>query len=204
MHIYRLIKRCKIPIFCIGTLALSCRESNSRAGRVIVVQPFGDFLSSQSALVYKDLKRINPNTILRSTMPLPASAYYPSRDRYRADSLIRFLSRFGSSDTVLIGLTSKDISATKNQIKDWGIMGLGYCPGNACVISTFRLSKADQDGQLYKVAVHELGHTQGLVHCKNKTCFMRDAEGGNPLNEEKDFCSACKQILRDKGWRLGE
>jgi archaemetzincin len=35
-----------------------------------------------------------------------------------------------------------------------------------------------------------------------KTCFMRDAEGGNPLNEEKEFCSTCKSFLVKKGWRL--
>ncbi len=81
-------------------------------------------------------------------------------------------------------------------------MGFGYNPGNACVVSSFRLSKANQQEQFYKVAIHELGHTQGLPHCEEKTCFMRDAEGGNPLNEEKDFCPACKSFLKGKGWRL--
>ena len=61
-------------------------------------------------------------------------AWYPARDRYRADSLIRYLGRFGSADTILIGLTNKDISTTKGQIRDWGIMGLGYCPGTSCVV----------------------------------------------------------------------
>ena len=129
-------------------------------------------------------------------------AYYPVRNRYRADSLIRYLSQSDSRDTILIGITNKDISTSKNQIRDWGVMGLGYRPGDACVISTYRLSKADLDSQLYKVAIHELGHTQGLSHCKDKTCFMRDADGGNPLGEEKDFCPDCKSTLRSKGWWL--
>lgn len=81
-------------------------------------------------------------------------------------------------------------------------MGLGYCPGNACVVSTFRLARNNTATQFYKVAIHELGHTQGLPHCKNKTCYMRDAEGGNPLDEETGFCAPCTTILRNKGWAV--
>jgi archaemetzincin len=81
-------------------------------------------------------------------------------------------------------------------------MGLGFCPGNVCVASTFRLSKKNLKEQFYKVAIHELGHTQGLPHCEDKSCFMRDAEGGNPLNEEHGFCEVCKLFLKSKGWEL--
>jgi archaemetzincin len=189
-------------IFLLSLSCLSCRGRFTHANRVIVIQPLGDFPPVQSEMVYRQLSKINPDIIVRRAMPLPASTYYPPRDRYRADSLIKYLSRFGHADTVVIGLTSKDISATKNDIKDWGVMGFGYSPGNACVVSSFRLSKANQQEQFYKVAIHELGHTQGLPHCEEKTCFMRDAEGGNPLNEEEDFCPACKSFLKGKGWRL--
>ena len=85
---------------------------------------------------------------------------------------------------------------------DFGVMGLGYRPGNACVASTFRLNAENKSEQFYKVAIHELGHTQGLKHCPDKTCFMRDAEGKNPTNEEKDFCQNCKKVLRSKHWKI--
>jgi archaemetzincin len=52
------------------------------------------------------------------------------------------------------------------------------------------------------LAFHELGHTQGLPHCKNKTCFMRDAEGGNHLGEETGFCQFCAALLKSKGWQI--
>ncbi len=183
-------------------LFFSCTGSISHQNKVIVIQPFTDFKPSQTEHIYKELKKINPNTILRPTIPLPAMSYYPARNRYRADSIIQYLSSFGTKDTVLIGLTNKDISTTKDQVKDWGIMGLGYCPGNACIVSTYRLSKIDLNGQFYKVALHELGHTQGLGHCTEKTCIMRDAEGGNHLDEEKGFCSHCKDFLKSKGWEF--
>jgi archaemetzincin len=135
-------------------------------------------------------------------MSLPSTAFYPARNRYHADSIIKYLDRFNSADTVIIGLTNKDISTIKENMQDWGIMGLGDEPGNACVVSTFRLSKTKTPAQFYKLALHELGHTQGLAHCQNKFCFMRDSEGGNHLDEEVGFCPTCKSFIKSKGWLL--
>jgi archaemetzincin len=181
-------------------LLFSCHPSSSN--RVIIIQPFTGISPSLVAMVYKKAKEINPNIILRKSTSLPLSAYYPQRNRYRADTIIHYLDHFASADTVIIGLTDKDIGTNKGNIPDWGVMGLGFTPGNACVVSTFRISKAKLTNQLYKVALHELGHTEGLPHCPNKTCFMRDAEGGNHLDEETGFCPSCKEYLKNKGWKL--
>ena len=81
-------------------------------------------------------------------------------------------------------------------------MGLGYCPGKACIASTYRLSENKRKQQFFKVAIHELGHTEGLAHCPEKTCFMRDAKGGNPINEEKEFCESCARQLNKRGWNF--
>ncbi|WP_153798898.1 Zn-dependent protease [Foetidibacter luteolus] len=183
-------------------LVPACRHVTVHKKRVVVIQPFTDFSPGQAQAVYRQLQLVCPGAILRKPVALPASAYYAPRHRYRADSLIRWLSAFGNADTVLIGLTTKDISTTKNGKADWGIMGLGYLPGHACVVSAFRVSKPKMHSQLYKLAVHELGHTQGLPHCSVKTCFMRDAEGGNPLDEETAFCASCKLFLSNRGWNL--
>ncbi|MBD1363898.1 Zn-dependent protease [Mucilaginibacter sp. ZT4R22] len=144
------------------------------------------------------MKKVNPKAILRSAIPLPAKAYYPPRGRYRADSLISYLDNFGSADTVIIGLTDQDISTRNVNITDWGVMGLGFQPGNACVVSTYRLNKAKLAAQFCKLALHELGHTQGLAHCPVKGCFMRDAKGGNHLDEETAFCASCTKFLKSK------
>lgn len=167
-----------------------------------MVQPFEDMPATLSQRVFDQLKKIHPRIILRDEIQLPCAAFHKPRNRYRADSLIHYLKKFGNADTVIIALTTHDISTTKGAINDWGVMGLGYCPGNACVVSTFRLKKENLYEQFYKVAIHELGHTQGLKHCAMKTCFMRDAEGGNPLNEEKEFCTSCQSFLVKRGWRL--
>lgn len=183
-------------------LFLLVNPAPGRHQKVIVIQPFGDFPKTESQLVLKQIKEINPATVLRNNIPFPKTAFYKPRNRYRADSLIKFLSAKVGRDTVIVGLSLKDISTHKGKIKDWGVMGLGYCPGKACIASSFRLSKNKTREQLYKVAIHELGHTQGLPHCKDKSCLMRDAEGGNPLNEEKDFCASCRKYLKTKNWKL--
>ena len=169
---------------------------------IIVIQPFSDIPEEYVKYVYDELLNVYPNLELKKTIPLPKTAYYSPRKRYRADSLINYLSTITDAGHVTIGLTSKDISATKDQYADWGIMGFGFCPGKACVASTFRLSKTDLLSQFFKVAIHELGHTQDLNHCPVKTCFMRDAEGKNLTGEEKEFCPKCKAVLVEKGWKF--
>ncbi len=186
----------------IGFVFSACKNSMVHKDRVIIVQPFDDFPPSLSEKVSHQLKQIHTEVMLREAIALPVPAYYKERNRYRADSLIRYLKQYASPGTVVIGLTTKDISTAKGNVKDWGVMGLAYCPGNTCIVSVFRLKRENLYEQFYKVAIHELGHTQGLKHCPHKTCFMRDAEGGNPLNEEHEFCSSCKKYLIKKGWKL--
>lgn len=186
-------------LFILGTFTNCISPKN---GKVIIIQPFGNFSNKEAKQVLVEIQKISPRVILKKSIPFPSKAYYKPRNRYRADFLIKFLSASIGKDSVIIGLSEKDISTTKNKVKDWGVMGLGYRPGNACVISSFRLSKKNKTKQFYKVALHELGHTQGLPHCKNKTCLMRDAEGKNPLDEEKEFCPSCQKFLKSKNWKL--
>jgi archaemetzincin len=169
---------------------------------MIEIQPFNGISPSQTQYVFTELKKVYSLIEIKKAIALPQSAWYPPRNRYRADSLIQFLKRQTVNGHITIGLTNKDISTTKNEVADWGVMGLGFRPGNACIASSFRLSKTGTNMQLFKVAIHELGHTQGLPHCNVKSCFMRDAEGGNPTNEEKEFCTKCRSVLIAKGWKF--
>ncbi|WP_431611107.1 Zn-dependent protease [Chryseobacterium sp. 'Rf worker isolate 10'] len=190
-------------------LMLSCSEKKSvvkekeeKQAITILIQPFKDIKEETVVKVNEGIKNVYPNVKVLDAIDFPANTYYKERNRYRADSIIKFLNKETKDGFVIIGLTTKDISATRGKIKDFGIMGLGYRPGRACVASNFRLSKENQDEQFYKIAIHELGHTQGLPHCPEKMCFMRDAEGKNPTNEETDFCKKCKTFLINKNWKF--
>ena len=188
-------------VFIILSSVISCRKLPP-SNRVFVIQPFTGMPSSQITSIYEMLKKINPKTFIREAIPIPESAFYSPRNRYRADSIINYLKHCASTDTVFIGLTNKDISISKRSVKDWGVMGLGFEPGNACIVSTYRLSGNNLLNQLNKLTLHELGHTQGLPHCNIKECFMRDAEGTNHFDEETGFFQSCKSFLKSKGWSL--
>lgn len=162
------------------------------------IQPLGAGLSARFIQrAFEDIKKHVPGVELAETRSMPMTAYLPSRDRYRADSLIRWLHGMTGSDQVVLAITNLDISTTKDSIADWGVMGLGYRPGNACIASDFRLAKKEY---LWKIALHELGHTAGLPHCPVDTCLMVDAEGHDRTGKMKDFCPSCRKQLEDKGW----
>jgi archaemetzincin len=38
--------------------------------------------------------------------------------------------------------------------------------------------------------------------CPDKTCYMRDAEGGDHTDKEKGFYDKCKVYLKERGWKL--
>lgn len=176
------------------------KETKIVTPKTITILPLGNNLSDAFIrTVYTDIKKFLPAVEVVAAKPLPAHAYNKERGRYRADSLIHWMGRKANPDQIFIGITDVDISTTKDGKPDWGVMGLGFQPGKAAIASNFRMKNKDQ---FWKVAIHELGHTSGLPHCPVKSCFMRDAEGGNPTAEEKEFCNKCRSTLIKEGWRL--
>ena len=196
-------------VFCftLFSLIFSCEKSKDNAVKngeeiTILIQPFEDVKPKQLTEISENIRKIYPKIKILKPIKFPQNTYYEPRNRYRADSIIKYLRTKTPENSVTLALTNKDISVTKGKVADFGVMGLGYRPGNACVASSFRLNTKNKNEQFYKIAIHELGHTQGLKHCPDKTCFMRDAEGKNPTNEEKDFCQNCKKVLRSKHWKI--
>lgn len=157
----------------------------------VKIVPLGKTNEKFTKEVFEDLKKIVDNVVLLPHEEMPRSAYYSPRKRYRADTLIHWMSNWAKKNEIFVGVTMQDISTTKGDNPDYGVMGLGFQPGRACVASSFRLRDKKN---FFKVVIHELGHTAGLPHCPNKTCYMQDAEGGDPTGQEKDFCEKCKGL----------
>jgi len=176
----------------------------SSKNKVIAIQAFEEFPQSLVILIDSNIRNFYQcQTIILKKIPLPANTFYTPRNRYRADSLIRFLRQQIQNDADhIIGLTTMDISHTNSKSIDYGIFGLGFCPGKSCVVSTFRYQKNVDENifheRFIKICLHELGHNMGLPHCNTSKCFMQDAKGKiSTVDQTKiQLCTSCKNKLR--------
>ncbi|NWK55528.1 hypothetical protein HW115_07890 [Verrucomicrobiaceae bacterium N1E253] len=171
---------------------------------VVAVLPFAGFDSELTKLVVKQIKSDYAVVVkVLAVKPLPQAAYYPPRSRYRAEKLLAYLEGVaGFQYDKIIGLTHKDISTSKGEHQDWGILGLGRMGGSPCVVSTYRLRARGADEarfreRLVRVATHEIGHTFGLPHCPEPECNMRDAMGSILSVDQGDgrLCVKCKAAV---------
>ena len=167
----------------------------------IDLQPLGDFTQKEANQLKEDLEKHLVSIYLSEieVLPkkdIPASCLYKPRNRYWAGKILGFLKQQNQgSDFVTIGLTHRDISTSIHGNYNYGIMGLSFRPGDACVVSTFRLKRKDD---LWKVTIHEFLHSRGLPHCKKDDlkCLMQDAHGKNTFYMKHGLCEDCKNSLR--------
>jgi archaemetzincin len=197
-----------LVLFLLTLACLAPREARAAAPAAIYIQPLGEALPEEDvALVVQALRAfygLDVRALPRR--PLPEAAYYAPRKRYRADRLLDHLAPLLPADGVrILGLTAADISTTKGKVYDWGVLGLASLDGKAGVISAFRCHRKARDAahareRLAKVAVHEIGHTQGLDHCPTRGCLMEDA-GGQVVStdREHDLCPRCRERLTALG-----
>lgn len=166
----------------------------------VAIQPLGKVNAADIACVKVGIEALYAVIVeVLPEKPLPKTAYYAPRQRYRADKLLDYLtSETPDRFDKVVGIATQDISATKGAITDWGLFGLAELGERACVVSTFRLRSGKATEPLFqirlvKVVNHELGHTFGLEHCPTMGCMMQ--EGGGKIatidGEAGAPCTAC-------------
>ncbi len=195
-----------ISIIAFSTIACTQKTTTKRIG-VVVLNNFED--ENLKYIISKIESYYKCKCIILDNIQLPEKCITTIKTkRYRADSIIRYLASI-KPDSVdyILGLTDENISHTKRDIDgkikypefyfcDISIFGLGFCPGNSCVVSSFNFKNADSElvkARLQKISIHELGHNFGLPHCKNNECVMQDAsETLKILDKTKiELCKKC-------------
>ncbi|MBL8509910.1 hypothetical protein [Chitinimonas sp. JJ19] len=152
-------------------------------GPAVLLQPMGRIAPQHVESVRQAISQVYGFAVaVGKTQGLPQAAYYPARQRYRADRLLDYLAQQRAGNgPIILALTDADISTTLHGKPDWGVFGLGSLDRKVAVASTYRLkrgaSAAQQQLRLSKVAVHEIAHNLGLPHCSSALCVLTDMEG---------------------------
>jgi archaemetzincin len=129
----------------------------------------------------------------------PRHAFDPRRRQHASGTILRWLLEAGPPAGKVLGVTDRDLFIP---ILTY-VFGEAQLGGRAAVVSLARLA---EDVELFgpqvlverlaKEAVHEVGHTFGLVHCDVKGCVM----GRSPAVREVDEkgvapCAECRARL---------
>ena len=91
------------------------------------------------------------------------------------------------------------------------VYGEAQLGGKACIVSTIRLNEGRSyqntqepfQSRIVKEAIHELGHTFNLRHCREHTCLMHYCRDESDVDRKSDqLCRYCKVLLEDEIKRM--
>jgi archaemetzincin len=170
----------------------------------ITLISFGYFEKGLLEMVVEDVKREFSLPVKTREGHLDLSEFYDSaRRQYDGNRLIHEIeARFASDREKTLGLFNVDLFIP---ILTY-IFGQAFLNGRTGIASIFRLSnerygiKADEKlfvDRIRKEVIHELGHTFGLIHCRNTECVMRSSTYVEDIDQKgSGLCIDCKAALR--------
>lgn len=184
----------------------------------ILLVPIAPTDSSLLPSLSASIGKIFAQTVEVIQPPLDGSfSFNLSRNQYNSTSILSALleqsSEFPSNPfgTISSGadLTTKILGITEGDLFVpvlTYVFGEAQLGGRAAVVSSHRLHdefyglQPDEDfleTRLLKEAIHELGHTFGLIHCSNYLCVMHSSTGVEEIDVKTEkFCEDCSARLR--------
>ncbi len=128
----------------------------------------------------------------------PSFAYHPERKQYHSTEVLHALSGRVNRDTWrLLAVTDLDLYIPILTF----VFGEAQLGGRCAAVSYHRLRQEyyglaeDRDllaRRLLTEAVHELGHTMHLTHCRDHRCVMASSHSVEWIDiKESTFCRAC-------------
>ena len=163
----------------------------------ILIQPYNDFTKEEVNKFISDLQE-NMGTFLygewniKVLEPKQIPFQPVIHNKYAAIDFLKYQKINNKRNEIVIGVTHEDICKDLHGKKNYGIVGLSFCPGNSVIVSDKRLKNK---GQIWKPIIHEFIHAfYGAKHCPNDdpTCFMVDAKGHGNFSIQNKLCDSCK------------
>lgn len=132
----------------------------------------------------------------------PERSFDPSRGQYNSTLLLaQLLGGPNPPAGRVLGVTIVDLFIPVLSY----VFGEAQLPGRAAIISLIRLTPElyglppDEElltARAEKEAIHELGHTFGLVHCRQPGCVMRSSTYVEDIDLKTErFCDDCLEIV---------
>jgi len=168
----------------------------------INITTMGNVKKSDLDIVIKSLEEFySADIVLLPKTDMVKGFKVKGLDKYDARKILNFLEeKHQDKKHKVIMLTQYDICTDRelNGVvnKNWGIFGLAKVNKKSCVVSTHRMNNNYID-RLTKVAIHEVGHTLGIPHCKNTKCIMTDAKGKGLTVDNASIwmCDSCNSKI---------
>ncbi len=136
--------------------------------------------------------------------PLPPTTYNLVRNQYHSTQILEYLLNEDHEGAFrVMGITSVDLYIPIFTF----VFGEAQLDGKTALISSFRPGGGGGNirpphpvllERLLKLALHELGHTFNLPHCRQDGCLMGFAANLEILDRKKlELCNYCRILLDD-------
>jgi archaemetzincin len=131
-------------------------------------------------------------------------AYDPLRGQYHSTAIIGSLRKSPAENSRLLGVAEVDLFVPIFTFV-FGEAQLGPANATAAIVSLHRLRQEFYglpandsllSARLLKEAMHEIGHTLGLRHCRDYRCVMSSSPAVENIDlKSPRFCTPCEERL---------
>jgi archaemetzincin len=177
--------------------------------KTIIISPIGNLDSAVIESVCKGISRIFGFTVdVLALLENADFALDAGRNQYHSTPILERLEKCAPSPALkVIAVTDLDLFIPVLT----HVYGEAQLGGKACIVSIYRLQSSfiqtsTNDPfipRIIKEALHELGHTFNLRHCREHACIMHYCRSETDVDKKSDqLCRYCKILLEDEIKRI--